>query len=194
MEAKKQRSHKVYPTPTSTQSGHTPITPSLPNQQEQKVVSTVDPSCKSSSTKRYPNNTESDTTKCHDLQTYKPSSRSKSIRSIVNDEIDLLLIGKTGNGKSALGNLILDYEAFVSEPSATSVTKEVCDEVNEINGRIIKVMDSPGVEDTDWENDEATNSVVNALSQAIVINPQEYHAFLLVVKFGGRFTKEDKGL
>ncbi|XP_055870650.1 uncharacterized protein LOC106053184 [Biomphalaria glabrata] len=193
MEAKKQRSHKVYPTPTSTQSGHTPITSSHSNQQEQKVVSTVDHSCKSSSSKRHPNNTESDTTKCHDLQTYKPSSRSNSIRSIVNDEIDLLLIGKTGNGKSALGNSILDYEAFVSEPSATSVTKEVCDEVNEINGRTIKVMDSPGVEDTDWENDETTNSVVNALSQAIAINPQGYHAFLLVVKFGGRFTKEDKG-
>ncbi|KAI8776250.1 GTPase IMAP family member [Biomphalaria glabrata] len=156
METKKQRSHKVYPTPTSTQSGHTPITSSQPNQQEQKLVSTVDHSCKSSSSKRHPNNTESDTTKCHDLQTYKPSSRSNSIRSIVNDEIDLLLIGKTGNGKSALGNSILDYEAFVSEPSATSVTKEVCDE-------------------------------------AIAINPEGYHAFLLVVKFGGRFTKEDKG-
>ncbi|KAK0046789.1 protein AIG1 [Biomphalaria pfeifferi] len=173
MEAKKQRSHKVHPTPTSTQSGHTPITPSQPNHQEQKVVSTVDHSCKSSPTKNI-------------LTIQNPS--------IVNDEIDLLLIGKTGNGKSALGNLILDYEACVSEPSATSVTKEVCDDVNEINGRIIKVMDSPGVEDTDWENDEATNSVVNALCQAIVINPQGYHAFLLVVKFGGRFTKEDKGL
>ncbi|KAI8776256.1 protein AIG1 [Biomphalaria glabrata] len=110
-----------------------------------------------------------------------------------SDQIDLLMIGKTGYGKSALGNSILNCDAFVSEPSSTSVTKEVCDKVNEVNGRTIKVVDSPGVGDTDWEKDETTHFVTNALSQAIVINPQGYHAFLLVVKFGGRFTKEDKG-
>ncbi|KAK0046797.1 GTPase IMAP family member, partial [Biomphalaria pfeifferi] len=115
------------------------------------------------------------------------------IRASLNDNIDLLLIGKTGYGKSALGNSILNCDAFVSEPSFTSVTKDVCDEVNEVNGRTIKVVDSPGVGDTDWENDETTNFVVNALSQAIAINPQGYHAFLLVIKFGGRFTKEDQG-
>ncbi|KAK0046794.1 GTPase IMAP family member [Biomphalaria pfeifferi] len=50
-----------------------------------------------------------------------------------------------------------------------------------------------GVEDTDRDNDETANSVVNALSHAIAINPQGYQAFHLVVKFGGRFTKEDQG-
>uniref|UniRef100_A0A2C9K6N1 AIG1-type G domain-containing protein n=1 Tax=Biomphalaria glabrata TaxID=6526 RepID=A0A2C9K6N1_BIOGL len=116
-----------------------------------------------------------------------------SARSVLNDQIDLLLIGKTGNGKSALGNSIIKYKAFVSEPSSTSITKEVSDESNEVNGRTIKVVDSPGVGDTDWANDETTNFVVNALAQAIAINPEGYHAFLFVVRFGGRFTKEDQG-
>ncbi|KAK6961772.1 GIMAP protein [Biomphalaria glabrata] len=194
MEAKKQSSPKTPSKPASLHLGPANAVSPQTIQQMQDSVSTEEQPYDSSPVQlRHPGHAESGRTQRQDSMTCGPNLNTRSNRSVFNDQIDLLLIGKTGNGKSALGNSIIDHSAFFSEPSSTLVTKEVRDEVNEINGRIIKIVDSPGVEDTDWENDETTNSVVNALAQAIAINPEGYHAFLFVVKFGGRFTKEDQG-
>ncbi|BFZ22172.1 hypothetical protein BsWGS_25211 [Bradybaena similaris] len=107
-------------------------------------------------------------------------------------EVDLLLIGKTGNGKSATGNSILRRRAFKSKACTTSVTSTVDYEVSEFNGRIIKVVDGPGVGDTRLNTEGAVNLVMTTMQLAISANPRGYHAFLLVVRFGGRFTAEDR--
>ncbi|KAK6961089.1 GIMAP protein [Biomphalaria glabrata] len=106
--------------------------------------------------------------------------------------LDLLMIGKTGNGKSALGNMILGRKAFISKCSTASVTTNIQYEVSEVNGRIIKIVDGPGVGDTRMNTEAATKLVMDKMTVAISANPQGFHAFLLVVKFGGRFTEEDK--
>ncbi|XP_055869709.1 uncharacterized protein LOC106053354 [Biomphalaria glabrata] len=192
-EAKKRRP-QINPKPPFVQPGLRNVTSSQTIQHKQDSVSAVDHSYTSSQVQlRHSTNVETGRTQGLDSTNANSFPTNRSVRSVLNDQIDLLLIGKTGNGKSALGNSIIKYKAFVSEPSSTSITKEVSDESNEVNGRTIKVVDSPGVGDTDWANDETTNFVVNALSQAIAINPEGYHGFLLVVRFGGRFTKEDQG-
>ncbi|KAI8776251.1 GTPase IMAP family member [Biomphalaria glabrata] len=190
----KKRRPQISPKPPFVQPGLRNVHSSQTIQHKQDSVSAVDHSYTSSPVQlRHSTNVETGRTQRLDSTNANSFSTNRSVRSVLNDQIDLLLIGKTGNGKSALGNSIIKYKAFVSEPSSTSITKEVSDESNEVNGRTIKVVDSPGVGDTDWANDETTNFVVNALAQAIAINPEGYHAFLFVVRFGGRFTKEDQG-
>ncbi|CAL1533421.1 unnamed protein product, partial [Lymnaea stagnalis] len=108
-------------------------------------------------------------------------------------EVDLLLIGKTGNGKSSVGNTIIGRNAFNSCSSSTSVTRDVTFDTVKFEDRFIKVVDGPGVADTDGIQDleKVTKVIVSKMQHAVTLSPAGYHAFLLVVKFGNRFTAED---
>ncbi|XP_059160664.1 uncharacterized protein LOC131944161 [Physella acuta] len=105
---------------------------------------------------------------------------------------DLVLIGKTGNGKSSTGNSIIGSKVFKSTGSMTSVTKDAQFEVCQFEDRIIDVVDAPGTNETDTKEMKAIELVVNAIVKALVLNPEGFHAFLLVVKYGVRHTAEEQ--
>ncbi|KAK6965224.1 AIG protein [Biomphalaria glabrata] len=106
-------------------------------------------------------------------------------------DIDLLLIGKTGHGKSSAGNSILRRQVFESGASTNSITTGVNFDFSEIDNRVIKVVDVRGVQETRETEAKSIALFIREMEHAVVANPRGYHAFLIVLRFGVRFTQEE---
>uniref|UniRef100_UPI0037E80190 GTPase IMAP family member 8-like n=1 Tax=Semicossyphus pulcher TaxID=241346 RepID=UPI0037E80190 len=99
-------------------------------------------------------------------------------QGLITSNQRVVILGKTGSGKSSLANTIFGEETFKTNHTADSETGKCQAETKSVNGQSITLIDTPGFFDTKRSEEDLKPEIVRCIT-GCAPGP---HAFLILLK------------
>uniref|UniRef100_A0A3Q4G420 AIG1-type G domain-containing protein n=1 Tax=Neolamprologus brichardi TaxID=32507 RepID=A0A3Q4G420_NEOBR len=101
----------------------------------------------------------------------------------------IVVLGKTGAGKSSIANTLCGEPAFKVNHTPNSGTSECQTKFMSVSGRMVLFIDTPGFFDTDRPEEEMKSEIVRCITECAP-GP---HVFLIVLKME-KYTEHEKAV
>ena len=109
-------------------------------------------------------------------------------------DLNILVCGKSGNGKSTVGNFLIGYEKFLTGFLGTNLNEPLHCEIGEAKMKFksagigtMRLIDTPGL--FDFESDPL--ETLSTMGQVVYSLPGGLHAFIFVLPYNETLTDDD---